>query len=102
MSATKDFYFECAENGVYPVDETRSTIPAWAKRRSFEATARDGSTFLVTGISVSDACSLWNSGWREQDIGFFLSCFCGFSQCPHCGRVGHGHFFVGQSCVDCA
>lgn len=108
MSAVCDFYIECSERGIFPLERDKPR-PAGVRLRMFYATNRWGSRFRVTGVSVADAINWWNDrpipapkGMRE-----FLEDFCDCPRCPECGQIGRSHYFVAtydgeQMCVDCA
>ena len=111
MSAVCDFYIECSERGVFPL-EASVPRPGGVKLRAFWTKNRWGERFRVTGISVRDAIKWWNAGHDREvpapaGMKDFLTCFCECELCDACGTVGRRHYFpIINSpeilCVDCA
>jgi hypothetical protein len=110
MSAVCDFYIECSERGIFPL-ERNVPRPAGVKLRAFTTVTRFGERMRVTGIGLADAIRWWNAhhdrevpapaGLRE-----FLEDFAGCLRCDECGQVGLAHYFVRSShgetfCMDC-
>lgn len=110
MSKTCDFYMECAERGIFPLESDKPR-PTGVRLRQFTTTDFYGKPMIVTGIGVSDCINWWNAkpnrevpvptGMRE-----FLEDFAGCQRCHDCGCVGRSHYFVETGdetlCVDCA
>ena len=110
MSKTCDFYLECAEHGIFPVEADKPR-PAGVRLRQFTTRDYRGEPMVVTGVGTADAINWWNAKhdrevpapagmreWREDVAG----CPC----CDDCGCVGQPHYFVNTGaetlCVDCA
>lgn len=94
MSATADFYQECADNDIVPLD--RSTdCPDKYPRKHATIEARRGPVD-VTGISIVDALHWANDGAPRWVVDF-LACFHDAEECEDCGRYifacqSDGHF----------
>jgi len=111
MSAVCDFYIECSERGVFPLEASKPR-PAGMKLRVFYAKTRSGERFRVTGINVADAIKWWNAGHDREvpaPVGMreFLLDFCDLNQCDACGQIGRPHYFPiinspEELCADCA
>jgi hypothetical protein len=105
MSAICDFYIECSEKNLCPVED-RTAIPPPYKRKRIVVENRWGDPIEVDGVSVADAIRWCNSdlplpgGMRE-----FLRDFAGCERCDTCGATGYSHYFVytGETlCPDCS
>jgi hypothetical protein len=111
MSAVCDFYIECSQRGIFPL-ERNVPRPAGVKLRAFTTVTRFGERMRVTGIGLADAIRWWNAhhdrevpvpaGLRE-----FLEDFAGCLRCDDCGQIGLAWFFPvicspERLCADCA
>ena len=111
MSAVCDFYIECGERGVFPMEASKPR-PAGVKLRTFYAKTRWGEKFRVTGISIADAIDWWNAGHdREvpapEGMREFLTDFTDCKRCDCCGQIARPYYFPilcspEQLCCDCA
>lgn len=111
MSAVCDFYIECGERGIFPL-EASTPRPAGVRLRVFWAKTRWGERFRVTGINVADAIDWWNAGHDREvpaPVGLreFLVDFAECRQCDACGKIGRSTYFPiinspEELCVDCA
>lgn len=110
MSRVCDFYIECAEHGIFPLESDKPR-PAGVTLRQFTTSDYRGEPMVVTGVSTADAIDWWNAhhdrevpapgGLRE-----WLEDFAGCERCDDCGAVGRTHHFVNTGaetlCIDCA
>ena len=111
MSAIADFYMECAERGVFPLEADKPR-PAGMRLRTIYTLLRTGRRMRVTGISTSDAIEWWNK-WRNGDRAVpappgmreWLEDFAGCERCG-CGTVARPFYFADtldgeRVCLDC-
>jgi hypothetical protein len=111
MSAVCDFYIECGERGLFPLEASKPR-PAGVALKVFYAKTRWGERFRVTGIRVADAIDWWNQlSDREvpapQGMREFLIDFTDCRQCDCCGQIARPYYFPiicspEQLCCDCA
>ena len=71
MSAICDFYIECAERNVCPIEDM-SRVPPHIPRVGIVVKSRRGDDIDVTGITLADAFA-WEG--RPQEVSDFLETF---------------------------
>ena len=111
MSKTCDFYIECAEQGIFPLEADRPR-PAGVKLRQFTTSDYLGQPMVVTGVGTADAIKWWNAKHDREvpapaGLLEWLTDFAGCGHCDDCGCVGRPHYFAMSGhgerfCVDCA
>lgn len=111
MSKTCDFYIECAEQGIFPLEADRPR-PAGVKLRQFTTIDYLGQPMVVTGVGTADAIQWWNAKHDREvpapaGLLEWLTDFAGCGHCDDCGCVGRPHYFAMSGhgerlCVDCA
>ena len=109
MSRVCDFYIECAEQGIFPLEADKPR-PAGVALRQFTTSDYSGEPMVVTGITTADAIAWWNAKHDREapaPVGLleWLEDFAGCERCDACGLVGRPHYFVNAGaetlCVDC-
>lgn len=109
MSAVCDFYIECSERGIFPL-EASAVRPSGVQLKTIYVKNRDGSRMRVTGISVREAIKWINKRDIPVPVGMidFLECFADCDRCDGCGCVDRSdHFFFNPEfaerfCSECA
>lgn len=107
MSATADFYADCAERGVFPLEADKPR-PAGMRLRTIYVPLRTGRRMRVTGVATADAIEWWN-GDRAVPVPAgmieWLEHFAGCERCG-CGTVARKVYFANtldgeRVCLDC-
>lgn len=110
MSRVCDFYIECAEHGIFPLEADKPR-PTGMTLRQFTTSDYHGEPMIVTGIGTADAVRWWNARHDREvpaPVGLreWLEHFAGCERCDDCGAVGQPHYFVDTGaetlCIDCA